>query len=76
MITVAVCEAGSITLSVTAQHLTTIDCVYHVQVDKSSPPASVGVVSHKVITGNVLALTLDSISVSTTLEISSVLLGY
>ena len=74
--TVYFVEAGDVTLSVEAQILKTIDAIYHIEVDSTVPPASVGTISHKTVTGNVVALTLNAVSVDTTLMIESVLLGY
>ena len=76
LITCAVCEAGDITITITAQHLKFISAIYDVEVKTTSPPASVGVISHKTVTNNVVALTLMDVGVATTVCLESVLLGW
>lgn len=38
--TVAVCEAGDISISITCQHLKTVCCIYDVEVKATDPPAT------------------------------------
>lgn len=62
-----VVAAGDIGLSIQFPELDTLEWILELEVLTTSPPAETGVFSHKVITTNVVALTLMSVSVSTTL---------
>ena len=75
MTSVSIVAAGDITVTITCQHLKFVHAIYDVEVKATSPPTSVGVISHKSVNGAVIALTLQSVGIDTTLTLESVLLG-
>ncbi len=62
-----VVEAGDIGLDITFPEIDNLEWILELEVLTTSPPAEAGVFSHKVLTSNVVAVTLMNVSVATTL---------
>lgn len=74
--TCAVCEAGDITITLTAAHLKFISAIYDVEVYSTSPPSKTGVIAQKRITANAVAITLYDVAIATTICLTSCLIGW
>lgn len=76
LLTCAVCEAGDITITLTAAHLKFISAIYDVEVKSTSPPSKTGTIAQKKISANTIAITLYDVAVSATICLESCLLGW
>lgn len=72
---IIVVNAGDIGLTITIPELDNVEHVLELEVLTTSPPAEAGTFSHKVITANVVAVTLMNVSVGTTLTYECIAIG-
>ncbi|MBA7652783.1 hypothetical protein ES703_60622 [subsurface metagenome] len=70
-----VVNSGDVGLSMTFSEIDTLEWVLEVEVLTTSPPAQTGVFSHKVISQNLVAITLMDVSCGCTLCFEAIGIG-